>query len=184
MIAFARELAVRGVETATFNFPYAEQQRRIPDRGPVLESCFRRTIEAVREEAGRRRPLFIGGKSMGGRIATQVAAADPQMPLHGLVLLGYPLHPPGRPAHRRDAHLPLVKRPALFVQGSRDPFGAPEEMQAVVESMSPGAELHVVNGGDHSFKIPKAKDQSALYSEIQQAIVAWIDRIVAAPVPE
>src|SRR6266702_2864919 len=87
--------------------------------------------------AGAKRALFIGGKSMGGRIATQVAAGDPGLPIAGLVLLGYPLHPPGRPAERRDKHLPAVGRPMLFVQGSRDAFGTPEELTPLVATLQP-----------------------------------------------
>jgi predicted alpha/beta-hydrolase family hydrolase len=181
MVSFSEALAARGIDTVTFNFPYTEQKRRLPDRRPVLESCYRSVIEAVRQNvpSGRRR-LFIGGKSMGGRIATHVAAADPDRVIDGLVLLGYPLHPPGKPTERRDAHLPAVKRPALFVQGSRDAFGTPEEMTPVASAMAPLATLHVVSGGDHSFKVSKAGQQAAVYAEVQQAIVDWIDRISAS----
>src|SRR5438045_9543445 len=101
MVDFARALAALGIQTVTFNFLYTEQHRRIPDRGPALEACYRAVIEVSRSNiASARRALFIGGKSMGGRIATQVAAADPNLVLAGLVLLGYPLHPPGRPTER------------------------------------------------------------------------------------
>src|ERR1700704_5048123 len=119
MTAFADAIAARGIDVVTFNFLYIEQKRRLPDRGPALEACYRAAIDATRREVtAARRALFIGGKSMGGRIATQVAAADAGLPLAGLVLLGYPLHPPGRPERLRDAHLPAVSRPMLFVQGS------------------------------------------------------------------
>ena len=180
MIAFAQAIAALGVDTVTFNFPYIEQRRRVPDRGPVLESCYRSAIETVRAgiPSGRRH-LFIGGKSMGGRIATQVAAADPTPAIGGLVLLGYPLHPPGRPDNRRDAHLPAIKRPMLFVQGSRDAFGSPDEMTPVLESLTPPARLHLVAGGDHSFKVSKGTDQAAAYAEIQRTIVEWIDREIS-----
>ena len=124
MVEFAQALSALGLDVVTFNFLYTEQKRRIPDRAPVLEDCYRAVIDAVRARLdSATRALFIGGKSMGGRIATQVAAADPQLPIAGLVLLGYPLHPPGQPHKLRDAHLPLVGRPMLFVQGSRDAFG-------------------------------------------------------------
>ena len=137
MIDCARALAALGIDTITFNFLYTEQRRRIPDRGPALEACYRAVIEAVRQSVGTaRRALFIGGKSMGGRIATQVAAADFQLPIAGLVLLGYPLHPPGRPTELRDKHLPAVARPMLFVQGSRDTFGTPAELEAYCRSMT------------------------------------------------
>src|SRR5947207_8086351 len=119
MVDTAHALSALGLDVVTFNFPYIEQHRRIPDRGPVLEACYRAVIERVRAEIRcAARFLFIGGKSMGGRIATQVAAADPALPVAGLVLLGYPLHPPGKPAERRDRHLPSIQRPILFVQGS------------------------------------------------------------------
>src|SRR5207247_1996989 len=133
-----------------------------------------------------RERLFIGGKSMGGRAATHVAAEASGLPgpsevdgtsIRGLILLGYPLHPPGRPDQLRDAHLPDVKRPMLFVQGSRDTFGTPSELAPILERLSPRPTLHVVEGGDHSFKISgkdSAKRQPAVYAEIQDTIAHWM----------
>jgi predicted alpha/beta-hydrolase family hydrolase len=175
MVGFAHALAALGVETITFNFPYTEEGRKVPDRRPVLEACYRAVIDAVRPASER---VFIGGKSMGGRIATHVAAADPDRPIAGLVLLGYPLHPPGRPAERRDAHLPAVGRPMLFVQGSRDAFGTPAELTPALASMTPPATLHVVGGGDHSFKVSRAGDQAAVYDDVQQTIARWVKRMI------
>jgi uncharacterized protein len=178
MVGFANALAALGVETITFNFPYTERKRRLPDRRPVLEACYRAVIDAVSVavvSAGR--SLFIGGKSMGGRIATQVAAADPERPIAGLVLLGYPLHPPGRPAERRDAHLPAVGRPMLFIQGSRDAFGTPAELAPALAPVAPPATIHVVTGGDHSFKVSRAGDQAAVYEDVQRTIAAWVHRV-------
>jgi predicted alpha/beta-hydrolase family hydrolase len=180
MTDFARALAALGTDVVTFNFLYAEQQRRLPDRGPVLEACYRGVIEIVRDRVeSARRALFIGGKSMGGRIATQVAAANPDVPLAGLVLLGYPLHPPGRPEKLRDAHLPAVGRPMLFVQGSRDGFGTPDELAPIFGRITPRPTMHEVVGGDHSFKLTGRDParQAALNDEIQQAIVSWIGLI-------
>jgi predicted alpha/beta-hydrolase family hydrolase len=175
MVSFAKALAALGVGTVTFNFPYTEQKRRLPDRRPVLEACYRAVIDAVGGEvAGAGGSLFVGGKSMGGRIGTQVAAADPERPIAGLVLLGYPLHPPGRPAERRDAHLPAVGRPMLFVQGSRDPFGTPAELTLALASVSPPAPLHIVTGADHSLKVSKRDDQAAVYEDVQRTIAAWV----------
>ena len=96
--------------------------------------------------------------------------------MRGLVLLGYPLHPPGQPEKRRDAHLPAVGRPMLFVQGSRDAFGTPSELQPVLDGLLPRAALHVVDGGDHSFKIGQKNParQAALLSEVHGTIVDWI----------
>lgn len=179
MVDFARELSALGVDVVTFNFLYSEQRRKIPDRAPALEACYRAVIEAVRADVeSARRSLFIGGKSMGGRIATQVAAADPQILLAGLVLLGYPLHPPGRPTERRDKHLPAIARPMLFVQGSRDAFGTPEELTPIIQALRPPAVLHAVANGDHSFKLSR-KDpagQAAVYADVQRAIVDFIRR--------
>jgi uncharacterized protein len=178
MTTFAAALAARGLDVVTFNFPYTEHKRRVPDRPAVLEACFRKVIEAVRGEKGAQRQLaLIGGKSMGGRIATQVAAKERDLPIAGIVLLGYPLHPPGRPTERRDAHLPAVGRPMLFIQGSRDAFGTPAELGPVLSSISPPATLHVVERGDHSFKIPKPGNQAAVYEEIQQTIAQWVGRL-------
>src|SRR3954462_366102 len=102
MVDFADALSSLGIDVITINFLYTEQGRRIPDRAPTLESCYHAVIETVYARGtSARRALFIGGKSMGGRIATQVAAADPDLRLAGLVLLGYPLHPPGQPQGRR-----------------------------------------------------------------------------------
>ena len=177
MVDFATAIAGHGVDVVTFNFLYTEQRRRLPDRGPVLEDCYLAVIDAVRARVeSARRALFIGGKSMGGRIATQVAAANPALPIAGLVLLGYPLHPPGQPAKLRDAHLPSVRRPMLFVQGRRDSFGTPDELAPVLARLSPPPTVHVVEGGDHSFKLSR-KDparQAAIDAEVQRAILEWI----------
>ena len=112
---------------------------------------------------------------MGGRAATHVAAEDASLPIRGLVLLGYPLHPPGRPEQRRDSHLPDVRRPMLFVQGSRDTFGTPAELEPVLARLSPKPVLHVVERGDHSFTVSRdVTKQQAAYAEIQTRIVDWI----------
>lgn len=175
MIDFAAALAGLGFDVITFNFPYTEQQRRIPDRGPVLEACYRAVVGLVADQLGSTR-LFVGGKSMGGRIATQMAAADPDRPIAGLVLLGYPLHPPGRPEARRDKHLPQVGRPMLFVQGSRDSFGTPQELAPVLDGLSPRPTLHVVEGGDHSFRLSRQDGaaQAAAYERVQRTISEWV----------
>jgi uncharacterized protein len=179
MVRFATSLAARGVDAVTFNFVYTEQRRRLPDRNDKLESCYRAVIEAVRsgkfhDDAGRRK-LVIGGKSMGGRIASQVAAAG-QEGIAGLVFLGYPLHPPGRPDKLRSKHLPDIRAPMLFVQGSRDAFGTPEELRAVLGGLEVAADICVVEEGDHSFKVPKrsAMSQDQVYEFVLDKIVRWL----------
>jgi predicted alpha/beta-hydrolase family hydrolase len=181
IVSFARALSERGFDVLTFNFLYAEQRRKAPDRMPQLVACFRAVIDAARAHVpSARERLFIGGKSMGGRAATHVAAEDPSLPIAGIVLLGYPLHPPGRLDQVRDAHLPDVKRAMLFVQGSRDTFGTPSELKPILASLSPLPTLHHVDGGDHSFKIAgrdaKAR-QAAVYAEVQDTIVEWIHQV-------
>ena len=180
MVAFASALSSRGLDTVTFNFPYTEQQRRVPDRRPVLDACYNAVVVHVRQHiASARTALFIGGKSMGGRIATHIAAAEPTLPVTGLVLLGYPLHPPGKPSERRDAHLGDVARPMLIVQGSRDTFGTPPEFESLMERLSPTPTMHTVDGGDHSFKISRGgkTGQESVYEGVQRTIAEWIERV-------
>jgi predicted alpha/beta-hydrolase family hydrolase len=181
IVAFGRGLSARGVEVVTFDFPYITAKRRVPDRGPALEASYREVVEIVRREhEPASRALFIGGKSMGGRIATQVAAADPRLPIVGLIVLGYPLHPPGRPTELRTAHLPSLRHPLLVVQGSRDAFGTPEELRAALGELQPKPLVHVVESGDHSLKVSRASAaaQSATLAAVQDAIASWIGSIV------
>jgi uncharacterized protein len=156
MLRVARGLEERGVTVVTFNFPYMEAKRSVPDPGPVLEEAY---ANVWREStAGVRGPVFAGGKSMGGRIASQAAARglfDPAPA--GLVFFGYPLHPPGRANQQRDKHLPQVTAPMLFLHGTRDPFGSPDEMRDLVAGLS-GATLEMIDGGDHSLVAPKRPD--------------------------
>ncbi|MGE3512510.1 MAG: alpha/beta fold hydrolase [Vicinamibacterales bacterium] len=184
MVGYARALAGSGFDVVTFDFPYMREGRRVPDPAPVLEAAYRSAIAWTRQEhVSAHRGLFIGGKSMGGRIATQVAASDPTLPIAGLVLLGYPLHPPGRPEKRRDAHLPRLGRPALFIQGSRDTFGSPDELREALTTVVPAPTLHIVEGGDHSFKVSRAARSAAsapadIDAAIQAVIVGWMAGIV------
>ena len=156
MTGAAQGLADRGVSVVTFDFPYVAAGRKAPDRGPVLEKFL---AELWGETVGKSRArFFAGGKSMGGRIASQVAGGHAFSPAAaGLVFFGYPLHPPGKPERRRDRHLPNVACPMLFLHGTRDPFGSPDEMKALTEGL-PGATLHVVEGGNHSLVARKRDD--------------------------
>jgi uncharacterized protein len=175
MVRFAAALAVRGIDTVTFDFLYMEQRRRLPDPKQRLEACWRAVIDAMRGAD----PLAIGGKSMGGRIATQVAAAGAG-PLAGLVLLGYPLHPPGRPDRLRAEHLPKIAAPMLFVQGAKDAFGTPEELRPILATLRAPAELYVVAEGDHSFKVPKRSGftETDIHNAVQDRIAKWLCQIL------
>lgn len=148
----------RGFRVVTFDFPYMAAGRRIPDKAAVLEAAFTDVwAQAAREAAG---PMFAAGKSMGGRMASLVAARSGFDPVPaGLIYLGYPLHPPGKPAQRRDAHLPAITAPQLFLHGTRDPFGTPDEMTDLVAGL-PAAKLHLVDGGDHSLVTGRGKPVS------------------------
>jgi predicted alpha/beta-hydrolase family hydrolase len=151
MVRAADELVARGITVATFDFPYMAAGRRVPDKGPVLEAAWRTALDEAREQtAFAGLPLFIGGKSMGGRIASQIAAAGVEA-VAGLVFFGYPLHPPGRPEQRRDAHLPSIAEPMLFIQGSRDEFGTSAEIRALLPRLQ-AAGIVEIEDGDHSFK--------------------------------
>jgi predicted alpha/beta-hydrolase family hydrolase len=181
MRLFADGLAARGCDVVTFNFVYMEQGRHVPDKNDKLEDCFRRVIDGVTKHKklkGNR--LAIGGKSMGGRIASQVAAkindAPTNVPISALVLLGYPLHPPGRPEKLRDAHLKDIQAPMLFIQGSRDTFGTADELRATIKQHRLAATLHVIEGGDHSFKVRKASGvpQAQVYENMMDTIAAWL----------
>lgn len=176
MVFVAGALSERGVHVVTFNFPYAEERRRVPDKNDVLESTWCAAIDAVRARSDfAARRLFIGGKSMGGRIATQVAARK-EVEVAGLVLLGYPLHPPGKPLQLRSAHLSAVRAPMLFVQGSRDPFGTPEELGPIARNLVPGTRLFVVEGGDHSLAVPKGRGEShdAVFGRVADEVARFM----------
>jgi predicted alpha/beta-hydrolase family hydrolase len=181
MVSFATELAERGIEAVTFNFLYTEHRRRIPDRNDRLEVCYRAVIDAVRNRIGRNK-LAIGGKSMGGRIASQVAAKTP-LDLAGLVFLGYPLHPPGKPDQLRSKHLPSIRAPMLFVQGARDAFGTPDELRPIIRELGTAAELFVIEDGDHSFKVPKKTGipQQDVYRWILDHVVQWLNEAARHP---
>jgi predicted alpha/beta-hydrolase family hydrolase len=155
-----------------------EQGRHVPDPKPKLEACYNAVIEAASKHKklkGNR--IAVGGKSMGGRIGSQVAATEESADkITGVVLLGYPLHPPGRPEKLRDEHLPEIQAPILFVQGSRDAFGTKEELQTTIKKHRLKATLYVVEGGDHSLKVPKSHGvpQSQIYSDAMDQICAWV----------
>lgn len=186
MVSFAEGLSARGLRVVTFNFAYSEQGRRAPDRAPKLEACYRVVTEWVRA-ATQDRALFIGGKSMGGRIATQITATPEAgevnsyaaVPVSGVIALGYPLHPPGRPEKMRDAHLPRIAAPVLIVQGARDPFGTETELRPVLARMQQ-ATLHVIDGGDHSLSIRRksAPPKDVIYAGVMDTVRSWMGQVV------
>jgi len=182
MQLFATGLAQRGMDVVTFNFLYTERGRGAPDPKAKLELCYRSVIEAARAQKKlKTNRLVIGGKSMGGRIASQVAAAAAEesdelaKTIAGLVFLGYPLHPPGNPAKLRAEHLQNIRAPMLFVQGTRDSLGTPEEIQPIIKQFRLPAKMYVIEGGDHSFKAPKkfGLTQDEIYEGAMNEIDSW-----------
>jgi hypothetical protein len=177
MRLFASGLAERGFDAMTFNFLYMEQGRRVPDPKAKLESCYRAVIDAARSHKKlKSNRVVIGGKSMGGRIASQVAASEESAAnIAGLVFLGYPLHPPGKPDQLRTEHLPFVRPPMLFIQGSRDAFGTTDEIRGIIKKLRLTAKVYEIAGGDHSLKVPKSSGhaQAEVYESVMDEIARW-----------
>lgn len=171
----ADALARRGVAAARFNFPYMQAGRRAPDRAPVLERCYRAVADRLRDDPEiAAATLLIGGKSLGGRIATQIAAAG--YPCDGAIVLGYPLHPAGKPERVRRAHLPDLRIPLLFLQGTRDSLCNLSDLERELLAVPGAVTVHVVDGADHSFHLPKRMRRSAqsVIDEIAAVCSAWI----------
>lgn len=154
LTGFTGALNDAGAATWRFNFPYAEAGRKFPDRAPTAIATWRAVMEAARERAGDG-PVWAAGKSFGGRMASMAVAEG--MEAAGLVFLGYPLHPPAKPERLRDEHLYGLELPMLFVQGTRDTFALPGELEPVAERIGGNAVVHRVADADHAFKVPRDK---------------------------
>src|SRR5204863_3850727 len=156
----AQRLAERSIATLRYQFPYMEQRGRRPDPPAVAAATVRAAvIEAARVAPGL--PLVAGGKSFGGRMTSTAAAEAPLPGVRGLVFLGFPLHPPGQPGIGRAEHLDRVTVPMLFLQGTRDTFAQLPLLEPVIARLKPRATLHLIDGGDHSFKVPKSSGRTA-----------------------
>jgi hypothetical protein len=178
---FAAGIADRGIDAVTFNFVYSEKGRGAPDQKAKLEACYEAVIAAAQSRKELQDNLIaIGGKSMGGRIASQVVAAWSDNEKGGkpgaLVFLGYPLHPPGKPEQLRDKHLKEIHAPMLFVQGTRDPFGSPDEIKAIIKRDRLRATVHEIETGDHSFKVLKSTGltQDQVYERTMDEVARWL----------
>ena len=143
------------------DFPYRKAGRRAPDRPPVLLGAVEHEAEQLRERAG---DLVLGGRSMGGRMCSMAVAGG--LDAAGLVLISYPLHPPGRPERRRDEHFPSLKVPCLFVSGTRDQFGTPEELETATRAIAGPVTHHWIEGKDHALR---ATDQA-----VADLVAAWL----------
>ncbi len=168
IVDMADGLAAGGYVSLRFNFIYSEQGRKAPDAPRRLEEVWLAAQRFV-----RRHPelsvdkLYVSGKSMGGRIASQLVA-DGRLQAAGLVLFGYPLHPPGKKDRIRDQHFPRIAVPSLFIQGTRDPLCDLDLLRQSLPSLGGPCRLEIVDGGDHSFKVLKSTGRS------REEVVAWV----------
>lgn len=177
LTGFATACAATGIEVLRCNFPYQDaERRRPPDREPILRATWRALFAAASVRAGDR-PVVAAGKSLGGRVAS-LSVADGEFAPAGLVFLGYPLHPPGRPERIRDAHLGRIGCPILWLQGTRDPFARPELLHAVVGRLGDRATLIEVEGGDHSFHRPRTpRDPAADGAALVPLVRPFLERL-------
>ena len=173
MDSIAHRLAARGIATLRYQFPYAENRGRRIDPEPVLLETVRAAVEAGREAANGL-PLLAGGKSMGGRMTSRAAAAEPLTGVAGLVFLGFPLHPAGQPAILRADHLARVEPPMLFLQGTRDALADLGLLTPVIEGL-PRATLKIIDGADHSFHVLKrsGRTDDQVLDELGDAVAQW-----------
>lgn len=176
LVTVGRILAEAGILTLSFNFPYADKGKKSPDGQKRLEATWLAVIDWIGTDP-RCRPdrLVAAGKSMGGRVASQLAAAQ-RLTVAGLIFLGYPLHAPGRKDKLRDAHLPAIGRPMLYISGSRDSFCDLALLKPILNRLSPTPELVTIADASHSFDLPKARadEQEECYSEIADHCLRWL----------
>ena len=172
----ANALRERGLGVVRFNFLYKEKKSGRPDPMPRLKDCVSAVVARARQEL-KPKTLIIGGRSMGGRAASMLAADG--LACDGLLLLAYPLHPPGKPEQLRDAHLPAIKVPVICFNGTRDPFCTPSLMEAVLKRVTTDWEMHWVEGADHSFHVLKSSGttDAQVLAEIGDAAQAWVIRL-------
>jgi len=173
------ELAAVGIATLRYQFPYIEQRRRVPDSPEILTSVVRAAVLTA-SEVSPELPVLAGGKSIGGRMTSQAAAANPPefTKVKGLVFFGFPLHPPGRPGTKRAEHLAQVALPMLFLQGTRDQFAELNLLRPICASLRSRATLREIETADHSFHVLKSsgKTDAEVLRELAQSVFAWAGR--------
>ena len=182
METVSTKLADRGIASLRYQFPYMEKGGRRPDRMPLLLDTVRAAVRVGRSVAGSR-PLFAGGKSMGGRMTSNAAAVEALPDVRGIAFLGFPLHPAGRPGQERAVHLDDVAVPMLFVQGTRDALADLTLLQPVIDRLGSRATMHVIDDADHSFHVRKrvtGRTDDDVLDELARTISGWIDATHAA----
>ena len=178
LITLARELAEAQVATLRYQFPYMEQQRRVPDTPAMLTATVRAAVRAA-ARAAPELPLLAGGKSLGGRMTSTAAAREPLEGVCGIVFFGFPLHPPNRPGTKRAEHLARVGVPMLFLQGTRDALANLDLLRPVCDSLESRATLRVIAEADHSFHVLKrsGKNDAEIVRELAQAAASWAEGV-------
>ena len=180
MLRASEALEARGIATHRYEFPYMQAKKSRPDPPAVAEEAVRKAVaEAAQRHPGL--PILAGGKSFGGRMTSQAQGSQPMPGVRGLVFFGFPLHPPGKPGTSRAEHLMSVDVPMLFLQGTRDEFATPELLRGVVERLGQRATLHLIEEGDHSFKVPKrtGKTEGDVMEELANAVQNWVARVAS-----
>lgn len=173
VVRTAQVLRQHGVHTVRFNFVYRERKSSRPDPMPKLTGCITEVVRRVRQELDPHR-LIIGGRSMGGRAASMLASEG--FACDGLLLLAYPLHPPGRPQQLRSSHLPAIRAPVLCISGTRDDFCTRTLMEHVLTTVPPTWRMHWIEGADHSFHVLKSSGRSDadVMQEIGAVSASWL----------
>jgi len=176
MVRASEALVRHGIATHRYEFPYMKAGKSRPDSPAVAEAAVREAVRKAAKKAPAAR-LLAGGKSFGGRMTSQAQAREPLPGVRGLVFFGFPLHPPGRPGVERAEHLSAIEIPMLFLQGTRDEFATLDLLQGVVKRLGSRATLHLIEEGDHSFKVPKrsGKTESDVLEELATTIQQWAD---------
>lgn len=176
LVTTANTMRARGLGVVRFNFLYKEKKSGRPDPMPKLRDCISAVVDRTRSEL-KPDVLIIGGRSMGGRAASMLAADG--FECDGLLLLAYPLHPAGKPEQLRDAHLPKIGMPTICFSGTRDPLCQPDLMERVLKRVGPSWTMHWVDGADHSFHVLKSsgRNDAAVMAEIGDAAREWVDRL-------
>jgi predicted alpha/beta-hydrolase family hydrolase len=173
MLKLAEVLRARGLSVVRFNFLYKEKKSSRPDQMPRLQECFSAVVDHTRREVKPKR-LIIGGRSMGGRAASMMAAED--FDCDALMLFAYPLHPPGQPEKLRDAHLQSIEVPVLCFNGTRDAFCTKSLMEKALDSVTTDWQMHWIDGADHSFHVPKSsgRTDADVMAEVGSVTSDWL----------
>ncbi len=182
MESIADGLATRGIATLRFQFPYMERKSGRPDAPRLAQAAVRAAVAEARHLAPGL-PLFAGGKSFGGRMTSGAEATAPLKDVKGLIFLGFPLHPAGKPGRERAEHLAQVHIPMLFLQGTRDALAELDQLEPVIKSLASRATLKLFDQADHSFHVPakSGRKDAEVLKEILDQFAQWVDKVIAAP---